>query len=149
MLMSKKVLIGALLGSAATVAAWQLLPSAKKAALKQRVSEKATDLADLTTDYALDALDIVDAKMAEAEADDKFSGVVDKAKDVKAKAKQKATSLADRLTNDDFDKETADIRRELANESHPDDNDDQVVDDDIVIDATKQPTDPADKPATK
>ncbi|MFR0771735.1 MAG: hypothetical protein ACLSH6_07690 [Limosilactobacillus pontis] len=71
--MSKKVLLGTILGSVATVAAWKLLPSAKKTALKQRVNATATDFADRTTDYALDALDIVDAKMAESEADEKFS----------------------------------------------------------------------------
>ena len=134
--MSKKVLIGALLGSVATAAAWKLLPNEKKAVLKQRVNETATDLADWTTDYALDALDIVDAKLAETEATDRFSGVVDGVKGAKDKAKQKASHLADRLTNDDFDQETADIRRELAADAHPDDNDDPVVDDDIVIDAT-------------
>ncbi|MGN1279214.1 MAG: hypothetical protein ACI4T4_00870 [Limosilactobacillus sp.] len=134
--MSKKVLIGALLGSAATAAAWKLLPSEKKAALKQRVNETATDLADWSTDYALDALDIVDAKLAETESLDRFSGVVDSVKDAKDKAKHTASHLADRLTNDDFDQETADIRRELAAANHPDDNDDRVVDDDIVIDAT-------------
>lgn len=134
--MSKKVLLGTILGSVATVAAWKLLPSAKKTALKQRVNATATDFADRITDYALDALDIVDAKMAESEADEKFSGVVDSVKGAKDKAKQTASHLADRLTNDDFDRETADIRQELANAIHPDDNDDQVVDDDIVIDAT-------------
>lgn len=139
--MSKKVLIGALLGGLATAAAWKLMPNEKKTALKQRVNDTATDLADRTTDYALDALDIVDAKMAEAEADDKFSGVVDSVKGAKAKAKQTASHLADRLTNDNFDEETADIRQELANAAHPDDNDDRVVDDDIVIDATDQADD--------
>lgn len=134
--MSKKVLLGTILGSVATVAAWKLLPSAKKTALKQRVNATATDFADRTTDYALDALDIVDAKMAESEADEKFNGVVDSVKGAKDKAKQTASHLADRLTNDDFDRETADIRQELANAIHPDDNDDRVVDDDIVIDAT-------------
>ena len=134
--MSKKALLGTILGSVATVAAWKLLPSAKKTALKQRVNATATDFADRITDYALDALDIVDAKMAESEADEKFSGVVDSVKGAKDKAKQTASHLADRLTNDDFDRETADIRQELANAIHPDDNDDQVVDDDIVIDAT-------------
>lgn len=139
--MSKKVLIGALLGGIATAAAWKLMPNEKKATLKQRVNDTATDLADRTTDYALDALDIVDAKMAEAEADDKFSGVVDSVKGAKDKAKQTASHLADRLTNDDFDAETADIRQELANAAHPDDNDDRVVDDDIVIDATDKADD--------
>lgn len=134
--MSKKVLIGALLGSVATAAAWKLLPNEKKTALKQRFNEKATGLADRGTDYALDALDIVDAKMAEAEADDKLSGMVNSVKGAKNKVKQTASHLADRLTNDDFDQETADIRQELANVAHPDDNDDRVVDDDIVIDAT-------------
>lgn len=134
--MSKKALIGALLGSAVTAAAWKLLPDEKKTALKQRVNETATDLADWTTDYALDALEIVDAKIAESEASDRFSGVVDGVKDAKDKAKQTASHLTDRLTNDDFDQETADIRRELAAAAHPDDNDDPVVDDDIVIDAT-------------
>ncbi|MFR0771736.1 MAG: hypothetical protein ACLSH6_07695 [Limosilactobacillus pontis] len=62
--------------------------------------------------------------------------MVDSVKGAKDKAKQTASHLADRLTNDDFDRETADIRQELANAIHPDDNDDQVVDDDIVIDAT-------------
>ena len=108
--MSKKVLMGALLGGLATAAAWKLMPNEKKATLKQRVNDTATDLADRTTDYALDALDIVDAKMAEAEADDKFSGVVDSVKGAKDKAKQTASHLADRLTNDNFDEETADIR---------------------------------------
>lgn len=139
--MSKKILIGALLGGIATAAAWKLMPNEKKATLKQRVNDTATDLADRTTDYALDALDIVDAKMAEAEADDKFSGVVDSVKGAKDKAKQTASHLADRLTNDDFDAETADIRQELANAAHPDDNDDRVVDDDIVIDATDKADD--------
>lgn len=139
--MSKKVLMGALLGGLATAAAWKLMPNEKKATLKQRVNDTATDLADRTTDYALDALDIVDAKMAEAEADDKFSGVVDSVKGAKDKAKQTASHLADRLTNDNFDEETADIRQELANAAHPDDNDDRVVDDDIVIDATDQADD--------
>ena len=133
--------MGALLGGLATAAAWKLMPNEKKATLKQRVNDTATDLADRTTDYALDALDIVDAKMAEAEADDKFSGVVDSVKGAKDKAKQTASHLADRLTNDNFDEETADIRQELANAAHPDDNDDRVVDDDIVIDATDQADD--------
>lgn len=139
--MSKKLLIGALLGSVATATVWKFMPNKKKAALKQQINDTATDLADRTTDYALDALDIVDAKLAEAEADDKFSGVLDGVKGAKDKAKQTASHLADHLTNDDFDEETADIRQELANAAHPDDNDDRVVDDDIVIDATDEPDD--------
>lgn len=147
--MSKKLLMGALLGSVATAAAWKLLPADKKAALKEQVNVTASDWAELASDYALNALDIVDAKMAESTTGDKLAGVVDGVKSVKGKAKQTASHLTDRLTNDQFDEETADIRQELANASHPDDNDDRVVDDDIIIDATDQADDSASGKADK
>ena len=49
------------------------------------------------------------------------------------KVKDKASRVVDRFTNDDFDKETAEIRQQLANNADPD----------IIIDATDQDNEPA------
>ncbi len=136
MIMSKKLFFGALLGSAMTGAAWLSLPDKKKKDLKTQLRQRTGAVMDAATDYALDALDIVDAKLAESEMDDKFNRFTDGAKKVKKAATEKAGQVADHLTNDDFDEQTADIRAELAAANHPDDNDDPVVDDDIVIDTT-------------
>lgn len=126
--MNSKVLAGILLGGAATGAAWAMLTKDKKEALKDTINDKVTAAADFATDYALNALDIIDEQLAEAEDQGQFSGV----KAATNKAKQTADHLVDHLTNDEFDKQTADIRAALAN-SHQD-NDDA----DIVIDATDQ-----------
>lgn len=134
--MSKKLFLGALLGSAMTGAAWLSLSDKKKEDLKTRLHQRTSAAMDAATDYALDALDIVDAKLAESEVDDKLNRFTDGAKKVKKAATKTAGKVADHLTNDDFDEQTADIRAELAAANHPDDNDDPVVDDDIVIDTT-------------
>lgn len=134
--MSKKLFVGALLGSAVTGAAWLSLSTKKKAAIKKQFNERTNAAMTTATDYVLDALDIVDAKMADVQANEKFNSFADSAKNIKKAAQAKASKFADHLTNDDFDKQTADIRASLAAAKHPDDNDDAVVDDDIVIDNT-------------
>lgn len=130
--MSKKLWAGILLGGAATGAAWALLPAAKRQAVKDQINAKVNQATDYATDYALNALDIVDEKLAEADEDGKFSQFAAGAKDVKDKALHKTDQLVDRFTNDDFDRQTAEIREELAKESEASDNDD----DDIIIDKT-------------
>lgn len=141
--MNKKLFTGILLGSAVTGAAWQLLDEDKKKAIRDAIDQKLSVAADLATNYALNALDIVDEKLAETEYSDKFNNVTISVKNATDKAKQKADQLVDHLTNDDFDKQTADIREELANESQ--ENDDNS---DILIDTTDDKaakTDTADK----
>lgn len=125
--MSKKLLAGIVLGSAATAASWAMLSEAKRQALRSQASSKVNDIADYVTDYALTALDIIDERLAEM--DDK--GVTDGIKNVTQKVKAKKDQVVDHLTNDDFDEQTAAIREKLAN-AHPDDDQDE----DIVIDAT-------------
>lgn len=132
--MNKKFLTGMLLGGAATGAAWTLLPADKRAAIKKAIAEKVDQAADFATDYALDALDIIDEKLAETEYRDTLDDVASGVNIAKSKAKKKADQLVDHLTNDDFDEQTADIRKQLAAEQ---DN----TADDIVIDTTKKKQD--------
>lgn len=125
--MSKKMLLGALTGGMATYLAWKKLPVVKRQQLKEQASALGRELADQATDYALEALDIVDEKMAEHDASlnqasdtwNKFSQVV----------KDGTGKVANHFTDDDFDRQTADIRAKLAG---------QKADDDIVIDATHE-----------
>lgn len=125
--MSKKLLTGILLGSAATAASWAMLPLAKREALRAQAAEKVNDLADYVTDYALTALDIVDERLAEMDN----AGVADNLKSATQKVMDKKDQVIDHLTNDDFDAQTAAIREKLSKASAED-----ADDDDIVIDAT-------------
>ncbi|MEY8442339.1 hypothetical protein AALA17_06845 [Lactobacillaceae bacterium 24-114] len=127
--MSKNLLIGALLGGTATYVAWKLLSEEQREKIKANLSECTTEVVDNATDYALNALDIVDEKLAEREAQtdeqlDNLSARFNKATD---KVKDKAGKMVDRFTNDDFDKQTENIRQQLAKNKK---------DEDIIIDAT-------------
>lgn len=128
--MSKKLFAGIILGGAATAASWALIPESKRQLLKERANAKMGDIADYVTDYALNALDIVDEKLAEM--DD--NGVTDNVKAATEKVKKTKNQVLDHLTNDEFDKQTAAIRKKLA-KAHEKEND---ADDDIVIDATHE-----------
>ncbi|MCD7132244.1 cytochrome P450 [Limosilactobacillus balticus] len=129
--MSKKLLAGILLGGAATYAAWKKMAPAKKEALKESVDEKINKVADYVTDYTLDALDIVDDLMSDSNLNDKVSGAADAVNNVKGKVKDSASKVVNHMTNDDFDKQTADIREELAKNKEADEDNN-----DIIIDAT-------------
>lgn len=85
----------------------------------------------ITLLITLDALDIVDELMSENDLNSKVSGAADAVNNVTGKVKDKASQVVNRMTNDDFDKQTADIREELAKSKEAADNDD-----DIIIDAT-------------
>ena len=127
--MTKKLLFGALVGGAAAYLTWKKLPQEKQAQLQDQWQEMTHDIADQVTDYALNALDIVDEKLAEHDASlddatDKANEYFGKVRDAVKNGTEKAVS---HFTDEDFDKQTADIRQELA---------DAKKDDDIVIDAT-------------
>lgn len=127
--MSKNLLIGALLGGTATYVAWKLLSEEQREKIKANLSECTTEVVDSATDYALNALDIVDEKLAEREAQtneqvDSLSARFNKATD---KVKDKAGKMVDHFTNDDFDQQTENIRQQLAKNKK---------DEDIIIDAT-------------
>ena len=83
------------------------------------------------TDYTLDALDIVDDLMSDSNLNDKVSGAADAVNNVKGKVKDSANKVVNHMTNDDFDKQTADIREELAKNKEADEDNN-----DIIIDAT-------------
>lgn len=128
--MSKKMLLGALIGGVATYAAWKKLPLEKQQQLRDQVADFGRDVADQATDYALEALDIVDEKLAEHDANfDKASSAFDKARDI---VKDGAGKAVNHFTDDDFDQQTADIRAKLAGQKNKNN------DDDIVIDATNE-----------
>lgn len=129
--MSKKLLAGMMLGGAATYAAWKKMAPVKKEALKQKFNDTFNQVADYVTDYTLDALDIIDDMMNDGSLNDKVSGAADAVNNVTNKVKDSASKVVDKMTNDDFDKQTADIREELAKSNETEENDD-----DIVIDAT-------------
>ncbi|MBD5806433.1 hypothetical protein [Limosilactobacillus walteri] len=129
--MSKKLLAGMLLGGAATYAAWKNMAPAKKAALKQSIDEKFNKVADYVTDYTLDALDVVDDLVSDSKLNDKVNGAADAVNNVTGKVKDGANKVVNRMTNDDFDKKTADIREKLAKDKETAENNN-----DIIIDAT-------------
>lgn len=131
--MSKKLLTGMLLGGAATYAIWKKLAPAQKEALKKNFDEKVTKAADYVTDYTLDALDIVDDLVSGSKLNDKVAGAADAVNNVTGKVKDGASKVVDRMTNDDFDQQTAAIRDELAKSKEAD-----AGDDDIIIDATSK-----------
>ena len=120
-----------LLGGVATYAAWKNVAPAKKEALKESVNEKFNKVADYVTDYTLDALDIVDDLMSDSKLNDKVSGAADAVNSVTDKVKDNANKVVSHMTNDDFDKQTADIREELAKNKETDEDNK-----DIIIDAT-------------
>lgn len=124
--MSKNLLLGTILGGAATYVAWKCLSDKQKKNIKENVGSYVSDFADASTDYALNALDIIDEKLAESEASDKLSGLGDRFTTTADKVKDKANKVVDHFTNDEFDQQTADIREQLAKSADPD----------IVIDAT-------------
>lgn len=133
--MTKKLLLGALVGGAAAYFTWKKLPQGKQAELQSQLQDVSHDVADQVTDYALNALDIIDEKLAEHDsslddASEKASEYFGKVRDAVKNGTDKAVS---HFTDDDFDEQTADIRKELANAKKGDD---------IVIDATdKEDTD--------
>lgn len=127
--MSKNLLIGALLGGTATYVAWKLLSEEQREKIKANLSECTTEVVDNATDYALNALDIVDEKLAERETqtDEQLDNLSARFNKVTDKVKDKAGKMVDRFTNDDFDKQTENIRQQLAKNKK---------DEDIIIDAT-------------
>ncbi|MDO4903379.1 MAG: hypothetical protein Q3959_03845 [Limosilactobacillus sp.] len=134
--MSSKLLTGVLLGSAATAAAWAMLPEEKKEEIRAQASDKLIDLADYVTDYALTALDIVDERMAEMEAPavtDNLRAASDNLKAATETLKAKKDQVVDRFTTEDFDNQTESIREQLA-KVHQDRE--ETKGEDIVIDAT-------------
>ena len=127
--MTKKLFLGALVGGAAAYFTWKKLPQEKQAELQSQFQDVSHDVADQVTDYALNALDIIDEKLAEHDsslddASEKASEYFDKVRTAVKSSTDKAVS---HFTVDDFDEQTADIRKELA---------DAKKDDDIVIDET-------------
>ena len=131
--MSKNLLLGTILGGAATYVAWKCLSDKQKNDIKKNVGSYVTEVADASTDYALNALDIIDEKLAEHDASEKLNDLSNRFNKTADKVKDKASHVVDHFTNDDFDKETAEIRQQLANNADPD----------IIIDATDQDNEPA------
>ena len=131
--MSKNLLLGTILGGAATYVAWKCLSDKQKNDIKKNVGSYVTEVADASTDYALNALDIIDEELAEHDASEKLNDLSNRFNKTADKVKDKASRVVDRFTNDDFDKETAEIRQQLANNADPD----------IIIDATDQDNEPA------
>lgn len=125
--MSKKLFAGILLGGVATAATWAMLPAKKRQTLCEQISNHVTDWTDYATDYALTALDIVDERLAEMDNNEVLANI----KDAGQKFNEKKDQVVDRLTNDDFDEQTATIREKLARAASQDDDSD-----DIIIDAT-------------
>lgn len=129
--MTKKLFLGALVGGAAAYYTWKKLPQAKKDQLQDRFNDVSHEAADQVTDYALNALDILDEKLAEHDAS--LDNASDKAGEYFGKVRDAVKHGADKavshFTDDDFDEQTADIRQELA---------DAKKGDDIVIDATDE-----------
>lgn len=126
--MSKNILLGAILGGTATYVAWKTLSAKQKESIKENISSCVTDFADASTDYALNALDIIDEKLAEHEASDKVSDLSSRFSEAADGVNNKASKVVDHFTNEDFDKQTADIRQQLTKSAEPD----------IVIDVTKE-----------
>lgn len=135
-MMTKKMLLGMLVGTAATYAAWKTLAPEKKAALKEKVDATLNETVDYVTDYALEALDIVDDMMNDSSLADKVSNAAETVNNVTDKVKNGTSKVVNKMTNDDFDQQTAAIREELA-QSQPED--------DIVIDATTDADENSDK----
>ena len=129
--MSKNLLLGTILGGAATYVAWKCLSDKQKNNIKKNVDSCVTEVADASTDYALNALDIIDEKLAEHDASEKLSNLSSRFTKTADKVKDKASHVVDHFTNDDFDKETAEIRQQLTKNADPD----------IIIDATNEPED--------
>lgn len=136
--MSKNLLLGTILGGAATYVVWKCLSDKQKNDIKKNVNSYVNEVADASTDYALNALDIIDEKLAEHDASEKLDDLSSRFSKTADKVKSKANHVVDHFTNDDFDKETAEIRQQLAKSADPD----------IIIDATSQ-TDAAAKPDTQ
>lgn len=136
--MSKNLLLGTILGGAATYVVWKCLSDKQKNDIKKNVNSYVNEVADASTDYALNALDIIDEKLAEHDASEKLDDLSSRFSKTADKVKSKANHVVDHFTNDDFDKETAEIRQQLAKSADPD----------IIIDATSQ-TDVAAKPDTQ
>ena len=136
--MSKNLLLGTILGGAATYVVWKCLSDKQKNDIKKNVNSYVNEVADASTDYALNALDIIDEKLAEHDASEKLDDLSSRFSKTADKVKSKANHVVDHFTNDDFDKETAEIRQQLAKSADPD----------ILIDATSQ-TDAAAKPDTQ
>ena len=129
--MSKNLLLGTILGGAATYVVWKCLSDKQKNDIKKNVGSYVTEVADASTDYALNALDIIDEKLAEHDASEKLNDLSNRFNKTADKVKDKASRVVDRFTNDDFDKQTADIREELAKNKETDEDNN-----DIIIDAT-------------
>lgn len=127
--MSKNLLLGTILGGAATYVAWKCLSDKQKNNIKKNVDSCVTEFADASTDYALNALDIIDEKLAEHDAGEKLTDLSNRFTKTADKVKDKASHVVDHFTNEDFDKETADIRQQLSKAADPD----------IIIDATDAP----------
>ena len=136
--MSKNLLLGTILGGAATYVVWKCLSDKQKNDIKKNVNSYVNEVADASTDYALNALDIIDEKLAEHDASEKLDDLSSRFSKTADKVKSKANHVVDHFTNDDFVKETAEIRQQLAKSADPD----------IIIDATSQ-TDAAAKPDTQ
>ena len=136
--MSKNLLLGTILGGAATYVVWKCLSDKQKNDIKKNVNSYVNEVADASTNYALNALDIIDEKLAEHDASEKLDDLSSRFSKTADKVKSKANHVVDHFTNDDFDKETAEIRQQLAKSADPD----------IIIDATSQ-TDAAAKPDTQ
>ena len=62
--MSKNLLLGTILGGAATYVAWKCLSDKQKNDIKKNVGSYVTEVADASTDYALNALDIIDFSLS-------------------------------------------------------------------------------------
>ena len=73
----------------------------------------------------------MDDLVSDSKLNDKVNGAADAVNNVTGKVKDGANKVVNRMTNDDFDKKTADIREKLAKDKETAENNN-----DIIIDAT-------------
>lgn len=120
--MSKKAIVGLILGGAA-YATWHQLDPEKKAAIKDKVATCKEAAMDAATDYALEVLDIADGLYAEY--GDRFSAKVD---EVKQRTQDHTANLVKAVTPETFEEETTNLREQLQKYRDEDDGEEIVID---------------------
>lgn len=127
--MARKFLTGLALGSVAAVAAYKALSEEKRQALREQFQGRFKDLMDYLTEYSLLALDVVDGAVGDYQeaASDKLDNLKDTLKD-------QASKVGNHFTNDNFDAQTEELRKTLAQAHQAQ----AAPEEDIVIDQTKE-----------
>ena len=126
--MSKNLLLGTILGGAATYVVWKCLSDKQKNNIKKNVNSYVNEVADASTDYALNALDIIDEKLAEHDASEKLDDLGSRFSKTADKVKSKANHVVDHFTNDDSDPDIIIDATNQTNASAKPDNQDSKSD---------------------